>query len=65
MKITIERMARPERSGDWHDKPLRWAVKTGAEVQRFSTKKEAERYRRVRRKSASDVEAIKRFSQSN
>lgn len=32
MNITLEKLERPEHWGDWHDKPLRWAVRgPGAE----------------------------------
>jgi hypothetical protein len=48
-----------ERSGDWHDKPLRYAVNgPGNEVQKFPTKRSAENYRTVRRKAATMSEAI-------
>ena len=50
--IIITKLVQPEHSGDWHDKPLRYAVfGPGAEVQKFCTKKDAESYRRIRRKS--------------
>lgn len=52
MKLTITRLERPEHCGDWHDKPLRWVV-TGAEIQKFSTKKDAMLWARSRRKAAS------------
>lgn len=52
MNITISRLDRPERYGDWHDKPLKWQVLGPAtEVQKFSTRKEAELYARLRRKT--------------
>lgn len=55
--ITIEAIA-PEASGDWHDKPSRYAVKgPGAEVQKFSTKKDAQKYASLRRKAATQTEA--------
>lgn len=47
--MTITRIP-AEASGDWHDKPLRWAVTgPGTEVQKFSTRKDARRYRSLRR----------------
>lgn len=55
--ITIEAI-KPEAWGDWHDKPLRYAVKgPGAEVQKFSTKKDALKYASIRRKAATQAEA--------
>ncbi len=64
MKTTsiISRLERPEQSGDWHDKPLRWKVQTNNEVQKFATKKGAELYARIRRKATSDVEACHAFA---
>ena len=59
---TITKLDRPEQSGDWHDKPLRWKVQTGNEVQKFATKKGAELYARIRRKATSDVEACHAFA---
>jgi hypothetical protein len=40
--VKVSRMDKPQASGDWHDKPLRWIV-TGpdSEVQKFATKKDA------------------------
>lgn len=59
--ITISKLDCFERSGDWHDKPLRWRVDgPGAEVQKFSTRKDAEQYARLRRKLTLD-QAIKSF----
>lgn len=59
--ITIEAI-KHELSGDWHDKPLRYRV-TGpnAEIQKFSTKKDAERYSRIRRNSIDQMDAIRKF----
>lgn len=52
-KITIEKLARPEQCGDWHDKPLRWAVcGPDAELQKFKTKKDALKFRSIRRRSS-------------
>lgn len=59
--ITVSKLDCFERSGDWHDKPLRWRVGgPGAEVQKFSTRKDAEQYARLRRK-LSQEQAIKTF----
>lgn len=49
MTSTITKLPHPEHCGDWHDKPLRWAVRTGLELQKFSTKKDALVYKRLRR----------------
>ena len=47
MKITVERMEAEVYSGDWHDKPLRWkVVGPNYEIQQFSTKADATRYKR-------------------
>ena len=60
--IIITKLVQPEHSGDWHDKPLRYAVfGPGAEVQKFCTKKDAESYRRIRRKSSSFHEASRKW----
>ena len=63
MKIIIEKLAHWERSGDWHDRPLRWrVVGPGNEVQKFSTKKEAALYRTIRRNSTEQKIAIRAYS---
>ena len=56
MKLLITRLERPEHAGDWHDRPLKWVV-TGAETQKFSTKKDAEGYAVCRRRASSFNEA--------
>jgi hypothetical protein len=62
MKIKIEKLDRPEHSGDWHDKPLRWrVVGPGAELQKFSTKSEATLYKRLRRKAKTFAEATQAY----
>ena len=52
MNIQIEKLPRPENWGDWHDKPVKWQVVSvpanPLEVQKFTTRKEAELYRRIR-----------------
>lgn len=62
--ITVSKLDCFERSGDWHDKPIRWRVDgPGAEVQKFSTRKDAELYARLRRKLMQS-EAISAFANS-
>ena len=53
LKFVIEKLPRPEQHGDWHDKPLRWIAKTADPVfvQKFSTKKDAELWRKCVRQS--------------
>jgi hypothetical protein len=63
-QITIEKMERAERAGDWHDAPLRWIVKGPlAEAQKFSTKAEATLYARLRRNN-SFSEALRKYINS-
>jgi hypothetical protein len=63
MKIIIEKLPHQERSGDWHDKPLRWRVAgPGSEAQKFSTKKEARSYKSIRQSSTEDKIAIRAYS---
>jgi hypothetical protein len=63
MKLTIEKLARSEHQGDWHDKPLRWAVRgPGLEVQKFSVKAEAKKYAARRRRHADQSSAIRNYS---
>lgn len=43
-KLTVRKLERPEHSGDWHDKPLRWIAECANNplfTQKFSTKKDA------------------------
>jgi hypothetical protein len=55
MKIKIEKLQRPEQCGDWHDKLLKWVViGPGAEVQKFPTKLEAIKYKRIRSKAKTE-----------
>jgi len=50
-KLRIKRLPSPIYSGDWHDKPHRWAVYgPGSEVSHFDTKANAQLYARLRRK---------------
>lgn len=56
----------PQACGDWHDKPLRWAVQgPGNELQKFSLKKDAQIYLRIRRKSSDEHSAINTFAKEN
>lgn len=62
MQIVVERMETEVYSGDWHDKPLRWKVVGPAhEIQMFSTKADATRYKRIRAKSKDFKEASNRY----
>jgi hypothetical protein len=62
MKIEISKMERSEHQGDWHDKPLRWLVAgPESETQKFSTKKDAEKYLRLRRRSSDQGAAIRNY----
>lgn len=60
-KPVISKLERAEHGGDWHDKPLRWAVNTNTERQLFSTKREATDYARRRRASANESDAISAY----
>ena len=60
--VTVSRLAEPQFSGDWHDKPLVWTVQgPSSEVQNFRTKAWALAYARLRRQSNSFDEAQRRF----
>ena len=62
MKIAIERLPHPEHYGDWHDKPLKWVVKgPGTELQKFSTKRDALLFARLRKGVDDMTEAYKAF----
>jgi hypothetical protein len=54
---TVTKLDRPEHAGDWHDKPLRYRVDGLPEIQKFSTKKRAHAWARIRRKCATFNEA--------
>ena len=71
LKIEIIPLARSEHYqhyaddtyGDWHDKPLRWsAVGPGTEIQKFRTRRDAEKYASRRRRSATQMEAISAYA---
>lgn len=61
--IKIEKMAKAQASGDWHDRPLRWSVTGPAnEVQKFPTWKEARKYAVIRRAAKDQREAFHRYA---
>ena len=61
-KVNIARLERPVHAGDWHDAPSRWeAAGPANERQIFSTRKEAEKYARIRRRSADFTTAVNTF----
>jgi len=61
--VIINKLPNGILSGDWHDKPLRWEVVGPAgERQLFATKRDSEIYRRIRRKSGLQTEAIRKFA---
>lgn len=63
--ITITKLPSPEHSGDWHDKPLNWlASGPDKEAQKFSTKKDALHYARIRHACGTQAEAISAFAKS-
>jgi hypothetical protein len=48
IKVTVARLPEPRREGDWHDSPLRWQVQgPEAQIQLFSTKKDAQGFARL------------------
>jgi hypothetical protein len=57
MKTRIVKLQRPEHCGDWHDKPLRWAVWFGFELQKFETRANARLYAGIRRRCSTEQEA--------
>jgi len=61
--ITIAKLERFDYSqGDWHDAPLRYAVNgPSSECQKFSTKKAAQKYASLRRRSSDQSAAIKAY----
>lgn len=62
MGINVVSLANPVHAGDWHDKPLKWSVVgPDREVQNFRTKRDAERYRSIRKRSFSFTEAVKEY----
>jgi hypothetical protein len=62
MDIVIARLDKIYPSGDWHDKPMKWAViGPRGEQQHFSTKANATIYKRIRGKAESQSDAITRY----
>lgn len=62
----VYELPQPEQSGDWHDRPLRWAaVEPNADanlgIQKFSTRREACSYRTIRSKSSTAQEATRQW----
>lgn len=64
MKLTIQKLASPVRSGDWHDKPMRWEV-LGAERQMFATKKNATLWAKLRKASGSFNDTFMKYMQAH
>jgi hypothetical protein len=63
--VKVQALPSPEHHGDWHDKPLKWIVLgPSKEAQKFATRKEAELYARIRRKSPNFNHASRAFAQS-
>jgi len=61
-EIKVEKLERPEHCGDWHDKPLRYAVNgPRSECQKFSTKKDAMTYRSMRARTNDQLVAINSY----
>lgn len=59
MKIKLEKLDKPVQSGDWHDPALKWTVNgPGAEVQMFYTKVDAQKYKKARKQSKNQNDAI-------
>jgi hypothetical protein len=60
-KISISSIP-AEACGDWHDKPVRWAVYGPAgEVQKFSSRKNAQKYKSLRVQSDNQKNAINEY----
>lgn len=59
MNPTVTKLDREEHVGDWHDKPMRYVVTgvTAHMVQKFSTKKGAELWARITKKTSDWREA--------
>ncbi len=57
---TVALLASPVQCGDWHDRPLRYAVQgPGSDLQLQGNKRDAIRYASIRRRSANQGEAIR------
>lgn len=62
-KIEVVKLDRPEQCGDWHDNPLRWVVNgPRSECQKFSTKRDAEKYASIRRRNTDQLAAINYYT---
>lgn len=61
LRSVIGKLAHNVLAGDWHDKPLRWEVRTGSERQLFSTRRDAALYARCRRMAGTESGAISLF----
>ena len=62
IRLTLDKLERPEYHGDWHDKPLRWAVNgPRSECQKFSIKRDAQKYASIRRRSVDQLAAINNY----
>lgn len=60
-KPVISKLPHPEHHGDWHDKPCRWQVTTGTEVQKFSTRADARLYAACRAAARTELDAGRAF----
>jgi hypothetical protein len=65
MNCIIEKLPNPEQCGDWHDKSLRWSVRTGTELQKFATRADAAHYASIRRRAATEAEAFRNFADTD
>lgn len=63
INFLVARLEHLERSGDWHDKPLKWIAASGEHIftQKFSTRKEAELWVRVSRRAGDFKTAMSAF----
>lgn len=60
--VIVTKLDEPVFSGDWHDAPMKWAVVgPAAEIQFFSTKANAWKYAKIRRKVGDFIEASKKY----
>lgn len=65
MNPTIERLPHAERQGDHHDRPLRWVVRFGTEVQKFPTRLDARLYAAIRSVAPDEPTAIRLYVQAS
>ena len=60
MNIVAEKLDSPIHAGDWHDPALRWVVKgPNDEKQHFTTKRDANLYKKCRVNSENQSNAIR------